>query len=402
MNTTTPSLRLTRGLTWLMAAACGVFVSGIYFNQPLLSDFARDFHTTMQGVATVAAATQIGYALGLLLFVPLGDRYERRALIMAMGPLLALALIAVTAAHTLPTLIAASLALGMFATVTQQLIPIAAHLAAPEQRGRAVGTVMSGLLLGILCGRFFAGAIAAHWGWRAAFLAEAAVVLALVAALRLALPHMPSEHRSSYPRLIASVFGVARRHPTLREAALVGALLFAAFSVFWVTLTPWLASPAFGLGGEFAGLFGLIGAVGAVIAPVAGRYADRFGSRWVLNASIVAVLVSFAIFAFGGRSLVLLALGTVVLDLGIQASLIANQTRIYALDAAARSRINAFFMTVYFIGGAVGSALAGSAWQYGGWIAATTLGAGFTLLAGLAHGLARPAPRSREALSLRE
>jgi predicted MFS family arabinose efflux permease len=316
-----------------------------------------------------------------------------------MGPLLAMALIAVTVAHTLPMLIAASVALGMFATVTQQLIPITAHLAAPEQRGRAVGTVMSGLLLGILCGRFFAGAIAAHWGWRAVFHVEAALVLVLIVALRCALPYMPSEHRASYPHLIASVFGVAHRYAALREAALVGALLFAAFSVFWVTLTPWLASPAFGLGGEFAGLFGLIGAVGAAIAPVAGRFADRFGSRWVLNASIATVLAAFAIFAAGGGSLVLLALGTVVLDLGIQASLIANQTRIYALDAGARSRINAFFMTVYFIGGAIGSALAGTAWQYGGWITAMLLGAGFTLLAGLAHLLARPSPAVRAALS---
>lgn len=391
--TTTPLPPLTRGLTWLLAIACGVFVAGIYFNQPLLEEFANDFHTTIQNIAVVAAATQIGYALGLLLLAPLGDRYERRALIMVLGPLLALALVAVAAVQTLPMLVVASLALGLFATVTQQLIPIAAHLAQPERRGRIVGTVMSGLLLGILCGRFFAGTISALWGWRAVFLAEAALVLVLVGALRFALPRMPSEHRTSYPRLIASVFGVARQYAELREAALVGALLFAAFSVFWVTLTPWLAGPAFHLGGEVAGLFGLIGAVGAATAPLAGRYADRLGARWVLNASILIVLASFLVFALGGRSLVLLAFGTIVLDLGVQASQIANQTRIYALDAAARSRINAFYMTAYFIGGAVGSALAGTAWQYGGWIAAMLLGGAFTLLAALAHALAGRSPR---------
>lgn len=392
MDTAAPAL--TRGLTWLMAIACGVFASGIYFNQPLLGDFARDFHSSVQSVATVAAATQIGYACGLLLFVPLGDRYERRALILVLGPLLALALFAVAIVRDLPALIAASFALGLFATVTQQLVPIAAHLAAPEQRGRAVGTVMSGLLLGILCGRFFAGAIAAHFGWRTVFVAAGIIVLALVAALRYALPHMPSEHRASYPRLIASVFGAARRHPVLREAALVEALLFAAFSVFWVTLTPWLASPVFGLGAEVAGMFGLVGAVGAAIAPIAGRHADRRGSRWVLNVSIATALAAFVVFAFGGRSLLLLAVGTIVLDLGIQASLIANQTRIYALDAAARSRINAFFMTAMFVGGAGGSALAGTAWQYGGWTTSMALGGALVLLAGVVHLLSRPARRS--------
>lgn len=386
---TTPSLPpLTRGLTWLLSIACGVFVAGIYFNQPLLAEFANGFHTSIQSIATVAAATQAGYALGLLLLAPLGDRYERRALIMVLGPLLALALLAVAAVHSLPMLVATSLALGLFATVTQQLIPIAAHLAEPEKRGHVVGTVMSGLLLGILCGRFFAGTVSALWGWRAVFRIEAVLVLALVAALRFALPRMPSEHRTSYPRLIASVFGAARRHAELREAALVGGLLFAAFSVFWVTLTPWLASPAFHLGGEVAGLFGLIGAAGAATAPFAGRYADRLGARWVLNASILIVFASFIVFALGGRSLALLAFGTIVLDLGVQASQIANQTRIYALDATARSRINAFYMTAYFIGGSVGSALAGTAWQYGGWLAAMALGGAFTLLAALVHVLA--------------
>lgn len=386
---TTPALPpLSRGLTWLLSIACGVFVAGIYFNQPLLAEFANDFHTSIQSIAAVAAATQVGYAFGLLLLAPLGDRYERRALIMVLGPLLALALIAVTLAQSLALLVATSLALGLFATVTQQLIPIAAHLAAPEKRGHVVGTVMSGLLLGILCGRFFAGAISALWGWRAVFRIEAVLVLALVVALRCALPRMPGEHRTGYPRLLASVFGAARRHAELREAALVGGLLFAAFSVFWVTLTPWLASPVFRLGGEVAGLFGLIGAVGAMAAPFAGRYADRRGARWVLNASILIVFAAFIVFALGGRSLALLAFGTIVLDLGVQTSQIANQTRIYALDANARSRINAFYMTAYFIGGSAGSALTGMAWQHGGWLAAMALGGAFTLLAALVHVLA--------------
>jgi predicted MFS family arabinose efflux permease len=392
MTPTTPP-PLTGGLTWLLAIACGVFVSGIYFNQPLLADFANEFHTSIQSIATVAAATQIGYALGLLLFAPLGDRYEKRALISVLAPLLALSLIAVAAARTLPALIAASFALGLFATVTQQLLPIAAHLADPERRGRTVGTVMSGLLLGILCGRFFAGTVSALWGWRSVFLIEAALVLVLAAALRFALPRMPGEHRASYPRLIASVFGVARQYAPLREAALIAGLLFAGFSVFWVTLTPLLAT-AFHLGGGVAGLFGLVGAVGAAAAPIAGRYADRYGSRWVLNASILIVFASFIVFALGSGSLILLALGTILLDLGAQATHIANQTRIFALDVAARARINAFYMTSFFIGGSVGSALAGTAWQYGGWMAAMMLGGAFTLLAALVHVFAGRAARA--------
>ncbi|MGC1549876.1 MAG: MFS transporter [Rhodanobacter sp.] len=385
---------LSRSLVLLLATACGVFVASIYFNQPLLGAIAADLHTSVPAIAAVPTATQIGYAMGLLLFGPLGDRFERRRVISIMGPLLALALFATTAVHSLAGLIAASFAVGLLATVTQQIIPLAAHLAAPEERGRTVGTVMSGLLLGILCGRFFSGYLGSVWGWRSAFALSGVLVLALVGLLRLRLPRVHGEHHVSYPQLLASVFGVGRRHATLREAALVGALLFGAFSVFWVSLTPLLAGPTFGLDGRTAGTFGLIGAAGALIAPIAGRRADRSGPRRVLSWAIGAVLLSFVVFAMGGHSLWLLALGTVILDLGIQAALIANQTRIFALDPAARSRINAFFMTMYFGGGALGSALAGIAWQHGGWLSAMGAGGLLTVGAGVAHmALSRNAAR---------
>ncbi len=382
MSNTVP---LSRSLVLLMALACGTFVASIYFNQPLLSAIAHEFGISVQGVSAVPTATQLGYACGLLLFAPLGDRFERRRVITVMGPLLALALFATAATHTLWLLVALSFLVGLLATVTQQIVPLAAHLAAPEQRGRTVGTVMSGVLLGILCGRFFAGYIAAGFGWHAVFAVSGVLVLLLVALLRVRLPRIEGHTELSYPKLLASVFEVARRHAPLREASVVGALLFAAFSVFWVTLTPLLTGSAFHLDGRVAGLFGLIGAVGALIAPIAGRLADRGGPHRVLGIGIACVFVSFGIFAVGSRSLFLLAIGTIVLDLGIQAALIANQTRIFALDQASRSRINAFFMTSYFLGGAAGSALAGLAWQRGGWLAAMAVGALLAALAGMAH-----------------
>jgi predicted MFS family arabinose efflux permease len=376
---------LSRGLTAVLAISCGVTVANLYFNQPLLALIAASFGVEVSRATPVAMATQLGYAAGLTLIGPLGDRIARKPLILSLCATLVLALLAAAAAQSLLHLIAASFVLGLAASLAQQLVPLAAQLAPAERRGRVVGTVMAGLLVGLLGGRVLAGFVGETWGWRSVFLAGAAGVLSMSAVLAFALPNLAPTTNARYRELLASTFGLARTHATLRAAALNGALLFASFSVFWVALTPLLTGPDFRLDGRAAGLFGVIGIAGALVAPLAGRLNDSYGTPRVLAGFIVVTVASYLVFALSAHSLWGLALGTLLLDVGIQGGQISNQARIYALAPEARSRINAFYMTCYFVGGASGSLLAGVAWAHFGWRGA--VGAGLTLaaLAGLAH-----------------
>jgi predicted MFS family arabinose efflux permease len=376
---------LSRSLTVVLAVSSGLTVANLYFNQPLLALIAASFRIETARATPVAMATQLGYAAGLCLIGPLGDRFARKPLILWLCAALTLSLAAAACAQSLPQLGAASFALGMSASLAQQLIPLAAQLAPPEHRGRVVGTVMSGLLIGLLAGRVVAGFVGETWGWRAVFVVGAAGVSSMSVVLAFSLPRIPPATRVSYRALLASTLELARRHAPLRAAALNGALLFASFSVFWVALTPLLTGPSFGLGGRAAGLFGLIGIAGALVAPLAGRYNDRYGTPRVLAVAVAIVLVSWLVFAFSSHSLGGLALGTLLLDVGIQAGQISNQARIFALAPEARSRINAVYMTCYFVGGALGSLLAGVAWSELGWRGAVAAGLVTGLAAGLAH-----------------
>ena len=389
-----PSPPLTPATVALLAGSCGVAVSTLYLNQPLLALIAASFGTTAAHVAPVSTATQLGYAAGLMLLGPLGDRAPRKPLIVLLACGLTLMLLGAAAAPNLAVLTGASLLLGITATLVQQIVPLTAQLAPDERRGRTVGTVMSGLLFGILGGRVVAGFAGEALGWRAVFAGTAVLVAGLAAVLAWRLPSPRPTTRAAYGPLLISVVQLAGRHRTLRAASMSGALLFAAFSVFWVALTPLLTSAALGLDARAAGLFGLFGVAGAMVAPMAGRMSDQYGPVRVLSGGIGLVLAAFVVFALSGRSLIGLALGTVLLDAGIQAALIANQGRIFALDAGARSRINAFFMTIYFLGGASGSLTAGAAWARFGWTGAVTAGFAFTAAAALAHMVAvhrRPA-----------
>ena len=379
----------------LLAVSCGLAVANIYFNQPLLELIARGLGADVARVAPIAMATQLGYAAGLLFLGPLGDRLPRKGVVVALGVGLTVAMAGASLAPSVGALVGASLAVGLFATLAQQIVPMAAHLAPEERRGRIVGRVMSGLLLGILGGRFVAGVLGAALGWRAVFAIGACLAAGLAAVLAWRLPRVPPATGESFGRLLLSVFGLARRYRVLRSASLTGGLLFGAFSVFWVVLTPLLAT-SFHLGSQVAGLFGLIGAAGALVAPWAGRVSDRVGPDRVLSLGIAAILAAFLVFAASGRSLTGLALGSVLLDGGTQAALIANQARIFAVSRRASSRVNALFMTCYFLGGSAGSLAAGHAWARAGWRGAVGTGLLFVCAAGLAHlATARRAPRGR-------
>jgi predicted MFS family arabinose efflux permease len=370
--------RLTSALVLLLAVGAGVSVATIYVAQPMLGVLAADFSAPAWLVGWVATLTQLGYAAGLLLLGPLADRHDRRRIILAKAVALVLALVLAAAAPTVSVLLVASAVIGMAATMAQDFVPAAAVLAPEARRGKVVGTVMTGLLLGILLSRVVSGFVAEHAGWRGMF-ATAAVGIALVgvASLRL-LPAFPVTARVGYLDLLASLRTLWLRHPALRRAALAQCLLAVGFSAFWSTLAVMLHAAPFHLGSAAAGLFGLAGAAGALGAPLAGRMADRRGPERVTRLGTGLAMLAFAGMAAGSvltrdAQLVVLAVGAVVFDLGAQATLIAHQTIVYGIDPAARSRLNVVLMVTMFVGMSIGSALGSLLLAHAGWFGVTSL-----------------------------
>ncbi|CDG83134.1 major Facilitator Superfamily protein [Janthinobacterium agaricidamnosum NBRC 102515 = DSM 9628] len=369
----------------ILAIVAGVSIANIYYNQPLLDNIRLSFPHQDKWIGAVPGAGQIGFAIGMLMLAPLGDRLDRRRLILVQIVGLCLALIATAMASSLFMLIGAVFAIGVFASMAQQAGPFAAELAPATQRGHAIGTVMGGLLLGILLARTASGFVAEHFGWRAVFLAAVFPMITLAA---LVARYLPASHPTStltYPKLLASLWQLFLEFRLLREAALTGAALFAAFSLFWSILSLLLAHPPFNLGPAASGLFGIVAAAGAVTAPWAGKCSDRWGSRRAISLAIGLVALSFVIFSFSGASLAGLVIGVIVLDVGLQVAQTPNQSRIFALAPAARSRLNTVYMICYFCGGALGSAVGIFAWQTFGWPGACAAGIFFSAVAAGSH-----------------
>ncbi|HEV3104337.1 MAG TPA: MFS transporter, partial [Trinickia sp.] len=308
----------SRATLLLLATIAGISVANIYYNQPLLDSFRASFQESASWVGAVPTATQLGYAAGMLFLAPLGDRYDRKRIILLQTAGLVLALCAAAAAPTLAVLAVASLAIGVVATIAQQAVPFAAELAPPAQRGHAVGTVMSGLLLGILLARTAAGLIAEHFGWRAVFIASVAALIALALVIAMRLPKSKPTSTLPYGALLGSMWHLAVELPGLREASFTGAALFAAFGAFWSVLTLLLAGAPFHMGPQAAGIFGIVGAAGALAAPLAGRTADKRGPRAIISLAIALVAASFVIFALSSTSIAGLVVGVIVLDIGVQ------------------------------------------------------------------------------------
>jgi predicted MFS family arabinose efflux permease len=382
------SPRLAPRIVAAMAAGAGFAAANVWYNQPMLGLIARDLHAPLGQVAMIPTATQVGFALGILLLLPLGDRMDRKRLILRQVAWLTVALLAAALAPGVMALILASVAVGAGACIAQQIIPFAAELAPPAERGRIVGQVMSGLFTGILLARVLSGAVAQHFGWRAMFLLAAALALVLAGLLGATLPRSRPGVSTTYRELLFSLLDLTHRFRALRRAALVQAGLFGSFSAFWSVLALKLQAPPLGLGSDVAGLFGVLGVAGILAASVAGRLADRYGSRMVVGGGIAITAASWLPFAFV-PGLAGLIIGLVLLDLGVQAAQIGNQAVIYALAPEARGRVNTVFMTVMFAGGAIGSGAAGVAWPLGGWPAVCAVGAALALLSFAAHGRGR-------------
>lgn len=368
-----------RGLLLLLAAAGGLSVANLYYAQPLAAEMATSLQAKPAEVGSALMSTQVGYAIGMILLVPLGDGRERRSMIVTTLLAAVPALLLMASAQSIPALVASSFLVGVASSVPQMILPYAVDLVPLQERGKVVGTIMAGLLSGILLSRTAAGALGAVLGWRAVFVIAAVMMASLAGVLRAAIPRREPATRIPYGTILRSLATVFRDQPVLRRRALVGALGFASFSVFWSMLSFQLAQ--IGYGSATAGIFGAIGIVGVFVAPVAGRFATGDHPGRINVAALLLTAASFGLFALAHHSLVLIGLGVVLLDAGVQASHLTNQTVIFGLAPELRSRINALYMVTYFAGGAIGTVAASYAWSQGKWPAVCSTGAVFALAA---------------------
>ncbi|MBN8227761.1 MFS transporter [Corallococcus macrosporus] len=378
---------LSSGLRLLLAASAGLSVASIYYSQPMLGVMAGSIGASDTAVGLVPMLTQLGYALGILLLTPLGDRFDRRRIILIKAALLSVALLLGGIAPGIHLLLLVSFAVGLTATLAQDIVPAAATLAPEQERGKVVGTVMTGLLLGILLSRVISGVVAEHFGWRAMYAVAAASVAFIGVAAWRGLPRFHPTNTLSYGALLGSLAVLWRRYGALRRAALAQGLISIGFSAFWSTLAVMLHGAPFHLGSAAAGAFGLAGAAGALGAPVAGRIADRFGPEVVTRLGAGLTVVSFAtMFAAPwlepNHQLWLIGASAIGFDLGAQITLVAHQTLVFGIDPAARSRLNAVLFVTMFIGMSIGAASGSLVLARWGWTAVTLL-ATLTSLAAL-------------------
>ncbi|QIM49750.1 MFS transporter [Pusillimonas sp. DMV24BSW_D] len=372
---------LSTFLVWLMATAIGGAVASNYYAQPLLDSIATEYGVSYGAVGIIVTVAQIGYGIGLLLLVPLGDKFEKRNLICIMTLISASGLLISGVSPSLPFLLLGTGITALFSVVTQLLIPFGAQLARPEMRGRIVGVLMSGLLMGILLGRSVSGGLSAFGSWRIVYFV-AAVFMSLIALLLWKLlPQHRNEKRVSYAELLLSVARLFAQEPVLRSRSVMGALSFGLFALFWTPLSFLLSAPPYEYSNAVIGLFGLTGAAGAISAGWAGRLADKGRSNLAVILGLVIMLGSWIPLGFSPVSVIALVVGVIFLDFAVQLVHVSNMNTIIKLHPEQRSRLNAGYMTAYFVGGASGSFIAAHIYEDYGWLGITLTGFGLSLLA---------------------
>jgi len=380
-NTKEP-LSITRAVTLLFAAACGISVANIYFAQPLLDQLSEAFGINHSTIGIIITITQIFYGLGLLLLVPLGDLLNQRRLIIGQMLLSTMALVIVGTAFSSIVLFAGMALVGLLAVVTQTLVAFAATMASSAERGKVVGIVTSGIVIGILLARTFAGILTDLAGWRSVYLVSAVIMLLMVCMFAKVLPHAEREVKSlSYIRLIRSVLDLFIQERTLRIRSFLAMLIFADFSILWTSLVLPLSTPPFALSHSVIGAFGLVGVAGALAAARAGKLADQGYGQRTTGISLALLLLSWLFIRYLEHSLIALVIGIILLDLAVQAVHVTNQAMILPLRAEARSRLTAGYMVFYSIGGASGSIASTQMYAYFGWGGVCLLGASISAFA---------------------
>lgn len=364
-----------------MAACTGLIVANLYYCQPLIVLIAEEFKTTETNAGTIAYLTQAGYAIGLFFMVPLGDKIERKKQILITTFASIIALIIAATAKSFLVLEIASFLIGATSIVPQLILPLAASLSQPEKRGKVVGTIMSGLLVGILLSRTLSGFIGEILGWRSMFWIAAGICLLLFFVIQKQFPYNKPDFQGSYGKLIQSLFTLIKTQPLLRETTLINMFCFAQFGAFWTTMVLLLSKDPFSFNSATIGLFGIIGASGALAAPLVGRLGDKGNSRVAVGYGCLMMLASFIVFYFSESSIIGIVIGIVLIDIGLQGVHISNQTRVYSLLPEARNRMNTVYMSFSFLGTALGSAYGLFLWKIGEWQAVTL---GCILLAVLA------------------
>ncbi|SEH47846.1 MFS transporter [Chryseobacterium culicis] len=376
----------SKGLIFLLALAAGVSVANLYYNQPLLGNIADEFHIDARRAGLLSTLTQLGYASGVFLFVPLGDIKDKRSIILILICFVTLSLLGVALVHNLILLYILFFCVGLTTGIPQIIVPFAAQLAPPKNRGKVIGTVVSAALIGILLARTVSGYVGYWFGWRYMFVIASVAMAFLGTILYFKLPANPPTVNLHYGDLMKSLRTIYNKYPSVKTSVITGGSMFGAFSIFWTSLTFLLESPIYDMNSNQIGLFGLIGAIGAVGARVFGSLNDKMNSRKIISMAAIICALSFLVLYPGKYSMITFIIaGVVILDFGMQGTLVSTQAIIYSLNDGERSRINTIFVVSNFIGGAIGSAFGSLAWSYFGWSGVCLLGFFFVLIALIAN-----------------
>ncbi|HDR4895258.1 TPA: MFS transporter [Bacillus cereus] len=376
---------ISSGLIILLATACGIIVANLYYAQPLIGLISNVIGLSNSSAGLIVTLTQIGYVVGLLFLVPLGDIVENKKLIIILLLLSAVALTATVFVKSAIMLLVASFFIGLGSVAAQVLVPFVSYLSSEDARGRVVGNVMSGLLLGIMLARPISSLVADIWGWNSIFALSATIIIVLSFVLSKVLPTRKPTEKTNYTALLSSMWKLLRTTPILRRRAIYHACVFGAFSLFWTTVPLLLSSPAFHFSQTAIALYALVGITGAIAAPIGGRLADlgwtRPATGVALTVVIISLLLPLIIQSSSSIGIAMLVIAAILLDMGVSANLVLSQRLIFSLDPKIRSRLNGLFMAIFFLGGAVGSFIGGWAYALGGWSLTLWIGIVFPTIA---------------------